>query len=229
MGLLDVFKKKKEKSVTDNMFLYTEQELNEYEAFIQENLGAYEQVFHEIASPDIHLDIIIVPPTEEFPFYKLVTMGMGAYAMNVPENLKEYELEHAELVLYLPKDWNIQSPEEKDYWPIRYLKILGRLPIENNTWLGLGHTIHGDAEQQPFAENTKLNSILLLNGCNLKLEKMDLRLSSGKKIQFYQLFPLYQEELEYKMQHSVGEMLELFDDDDVMPILNIHRKNYGVE
>lgn len=227
MGIFDVFKKKKTESIADNMFLYMEEELNEYETFIQENFGEFEQVFHEIVSPDIHLDVIIVPPTEEAPFYKLITMGMGAFAMNVPANLKEYELEHAELILYLPKDWNIQSPDEKDYWPLRYLKILGRLPIENNTWLGFGHTLHGDAEQRPFAENTGLNSILLLNGTNLKYEKLNLHLSSGKKINFYQIFPLYQEELEYKMQHSVGELLELFDDDDVMPVLKINRKNYG--
>lgn len=37
MGIFDVFKKKKNDSVADNMFLYTEQELDEYEAFVQEN------------------------------------------------------------------------------------------------------------------------------------------------------------------------------------------------
>lgn len=234
MGLFDKLKGKMTEKLTlkekradaDSMYLYSEKELNEYECYIQENFGEYKEVFHEIVSPDIHLDIIIVPPTDEDPYYKLVTMGMGAYSMHVPEDLKEYELEHAELVLYLPKHWNIKSPDEKDYWPIRYLKILARLPIENETWLGLGHTVHGNAEQEPFAENTAFNSILLLNACNLLYENLDLRLSSGKKINFYQLFPLYQEELEYKMDHSMEELLDLFSEDDRLPVLNIRRGNY---
>lgn len=230
MGLFDLFKSKKAaRRQADDMYLYSEIELNEYECFIKENFGEYNRVIHEIVSPDIHLDIIPVPPTEEDPYYKLITMGMGAFSMNVPEDFKEYELEHAELVLYLPKYWNIESAEEKYYWPIRYLKILGRLPIENDTWLGFGHTVHGNAEKEPFAENTAFNSILLLNACNLLYENLDLRLSSGKKINFYQLFPLYQEELEYKMEHSLDELLDLFSEDDLLPVLNIRRRNYCKE
>lgn len=228
MGLFSRMKAKKDKSSPDDMYLYTEQELDEYESFIQTNYGEYDQVLHEIVSPDIHLDIIMVPPTPEDNYYKLVTMGMGAYAMNVPENLKDQELEHAELVLYLPSDWDLKSNKEKDYWPVRYLKILGRLPLECDTWLGFGHTVHGDEKHEPFAENTKLNTVLLLNACNLLYENMDLRLSTGKKINFYQMFPIYQEELEYKMQHSLHELLDLFDDEDIMPVLNIDRKNYGL-
>ncbi len=116
--------------------------------------------------------------------------------MNVPENLKEQELEHAELVFYLPKDWNLKS---------------------------------GDEKHEPFAENTKLNTIMLVNASNLLYEKLDLRLSSGKKINFYQMFPIYQEELEYKTKHSFGELLDLFSDEDLFPLLNISRKNYGID
>ena len=79
----------------------------------QSSFGEYEQVFHEIVSPDIHLDIIIVPPTEKNNYYKLITMGMGAYGMNVPDNFREYELERAELVLYLPPTWNIKSEKRR--------------------------------------------------------------------------------------------------------------------
>lgn len=227
MGLFDKFRKKK--VAVDNvedMYLYTEQEINEYECYIQENFGEYKEVLHEIISPDIHLDIILVPPTDEDPYYKLVTMGMGAYAMNIPEKLKGNDLEYAELVLYLPKSWNIKSSDEKDYWPIRYQKILGRLPLELNTWLGFGHTIHGNEDMAPFAENTELNSFVLLNACNLMYEALDLTLSSGKKINFYQMFPLYQEELDYKLENGLDALLDLFEEDDALPVLNIKRKNY---
>ena len=87
--------------------------------------------------------------------------------MNVPSELEQYELEHAEYVIYLPKEWNLESNAQKDYWPIGMLKQIARIPIYCNTWLGFGHTVHGDEKQSPFAENTMLNSILLLNAVGM--------------------------------------------------------------
>lgn len=96
MKLFDKLKKQKK------MFLYTEEELDQYEKYITDKFGEFKEVFHEIVSPDIHLDILIIPPTKENNYYKLITMGMGAYKMNVPKELKKHELERAELVLCLP-------------------------------------------------------------------------------------------------------------------------------
>ena len=52
--------------------------------------------------------------------------------MNVPEELAEYKLERAELVIALPPDWKLDGEsmkEERRYWPIGLLKVLARLPI----------------------------------------------------------------------------------------------------
>ncbi len=226
MGLFDIFRKKKSRTNEIAPYEYTEVEMQELDCYVQENLGECKEVFHEIFSPDVHLDIMIVQPTDEDPYYKLVTMGMGSYPMKVPEELQKENLEYAEMVLYLPKSWNMKSADEKDYWPIRYMKILGRLPLDMDTWLGYGHTIHGNADMSPFAENTELNSFVLLNACNLLYEKMELDMSSGKKIRFYQMFPLYQEELDYKLENGLDALLDLFAEEDLLPVLNIKRTNY---
>ena len=139
----------------------------------------------------------------------------------------EYELERAELVLYLPSTWNINSSQEEDYWPIRQLKILARLPIECHTWLGYGHTISSDEENTPYANNTQFCSMMLVDALDNQGENLDLRMKSKGKINFYQLFPLYKEELEYKQKKNAESLLNLFDDEDLMPIVNIHRRNYG--
>ena len=100
------------------------------EGHIQQYFGNFETVFHELSSPDIHVDICVVPPSEEHDYYTLVTMGMGAHRMNVPEELAEYKLERAELAIALPKDWKLKYEDLKDerwYWPIRLLKDLARL------------------------------------------------------------------------------------------------------
>lgn len=97
------------------MYLYDDKDLNEVDAYISNAFGDFDSVFHEIVSPDIHLDVCIIPQTEEEPFYKLVTMEAGAYEMKIPDRWKEYNLERAEYVIYVPANWNIQSSDMKDY------------------------------------------------------------------------------------------------------------------
>ncbi len=124
--------------------LYTEEEMSAVEQHIKRAFGEFDHVFHELVSPDIHVDICVVPPSEERDYYTLVTMGMGAHRMNVPEELTEYHLERAELAIALPSDWKLDEESMKDerwYWPVGLLKVLARLPIASDTWLGFGHTI----------------------------------------------------------------------------------------
>ena len=87
--------------------------------------------------------ISAVPPSQEKTYYTLVTMGMGAHRMNVPEELADQKLERAELLIALPPDWKLDHDslqKEAWYWPVRLLKALARLPGINDTWLGWGHT-----------------------------------------------------------------------------------------
>ena len=45
MGIFDKFKKKKQEMPE---YLYSEQELNEYEVYIEEQVGHFDEVIHEI-------------------------------------------------------------------------------------------------------------------------------------------------------------------------------------
>lgn len=202
-------------------FFYDENELDFLENHIIKYFGEFTEVFHEMVSPDIHVDIAIIPPDDKRNFYTLLTMGMGAYKMSVPDGLKEYRLERTELMVTLPADWEIKNSEEKWYWPIRWMKILARFPINENTWLGWGHTIpNGEA----FSENTELSGILLLNPYT-KDEKADsLTLPNGEIVNFYQMFPLYQEEMEFKRSNNAEVLLDLFGD-NFNHIVDIKRKN----
>ena len=51
------------------LYYYTENEMNKVSAYIEQQYGEYENVMHEIVSPDIHCDIVIVEPTEDQPYY----------------------------------------------------------------------------------------------------------------------------------------------------------------
>ena len=223
MGLFDKFKKKDDSKKFIPMYLYDDKDLNEVDQFITKAFGDFDNVFHEIVSPDIHLDVCFIPPTEEEPFYKLVTMGAGAYEMSIPDNWKEYNLERAEYVIYVPKDWNLQSDDMKDYWPIRVLKEVARLPILCDTWLTFGHTVQSDEEGTPYAENTRFNSVML-DFCENHQGEVQLETSSGKIINFYQVIPLYPEELSYKMENNAETLIDMFDDENIdYKVVDINR------
>ncbi|MCP1224867.1 DUF2185 domain-containing protein [Sebaldella sp. S0638] len=205
----------------NEVFFYDENEIDILENHIGEFFGEFSNVFHEMISPDIHVDIAIIPPDEKRDFYTLVTMGMGAYIMNVPDGLKGYRLERAELMVTLPSDWEVQNTDEKWYWPVRWLKILARFPLEENTWLGWGHTIPNG---EPFAENTGLSGILLLNPYSENEKAGSLSLPNGDIVNFYQMFPLYNEEMEFKRENNAEVLLDLFGD-DFDHVVDINREN----
>ena len=109
------------------------------------------------------------------------------------------------------------------------LKTVARLPVSEDDWLYISHSVNLTKDGSAVAENTNFNSCMLLpsvgkDGQLVKPLKMGL---FGKKIAFYQLYPLYQEELEYKLEHSFDELIERIDDEDLSNhVINIHRKNY---
>lgn len=200
--------------------LYTEEEIEALESHIEEHFGNYSRVLHEIFSPDIHVDVCLIEPDEERDHYILVTMGMGAHVMNVPEDMADGEHERAELVMCLPADWDLQSHEERWYWPVRLLKTLARIPVSEDSWLGWGHTFeYGDGET--FAENTELAAAILLDPSPYD-EDCLCELHDGQYVRFYQVFPIFENEKEYKMEYGADALLEALGDRS--PVADIDRK-----
>ncbi len=218
--IFDKFKKKKNEDKKEKIRpeVYEQDEIDALEEYICENYGDFPNVFHEIISPDIHVDVAMIPPEGERDYYTLVTMGMGAHKMNVPEELAEYELERAELVIHLPKDWKVGDDDEIWYWPIRWLKILARLPIEQDTWLGFGHTVPSG---EPVAKDVLFDCIMLIS------DDSTVKLSEEKTINFYTLVPLYEEEVQYKLKKGAEALLALFEEGEIPypPVVDKQRKN----
>jgi hypothetical protein len=199
---------------------YSEENLNALEAHIEKYFGSYQNVFHEIESPDIHVDIAVIEPSPRRNYYTLVTMGMGARKMKTPPDLED--MDRAEVMICLPPDWNLDNLEdERWYWPIRWLKILARLPINEDAWLGWGHTIPNG---EPFADNTKLCTILLLNPGAFGEKSACCDLPNGERVNFYQMIPLYEEETQFKIKNNVQILLN-FLDQDVLEYVRIDREN----
>jgi Suppressor of fused protein (SUFU) len=199
---------------------------------IETYVGPIANVFHELVSDLIHLDVMIVEPSEGRNFYTLVTCGMSDLPMRVPiddpEDLGRVpKLRYAELLVNLPADWPMGPEEfkqEDNYWPIYWLKRLARLPHEYETWLGEGHTIPNGDPAEPFAANTAFTG-WIVNRPLLFDEKFNVLECKSRFINFYTINPLYPEEMALKLRKGMSALNVLLDTNSISEVLDLHRKN----
>lgn len=209
------------------IYLYTQEESEHFEGYIKRNFGEFTKVFHELYSPDVHVDILIIPPSEKSNYYKLITMGAGAYKMNVPDEIKEYDLDRAEFVAFLPPDWDMNEKNSKYNWVLGELQNLGRISIHENGWVGFGHTICNEGNI-PVSKHANFSSVILLSA-EVETEgySIDLKLPNKGTINFYQVFPLYKEEVDYIKNNGIESFPKIIPDpENFIPIIDIDRKNY---
>ncbi len=200
--------KKKQKEISEPK-VYTYEQLQKIEDHIEKHFGLIENYLQETDTDDIKLNIYALPPSEKNRCLTLVTAGMGAYEMNVPEDLTDNKLSRCELIITLPPDWNIRSEELEDCWPLHLMKLLSRLPIKEKSWLGCYHTVdYGTC----FASNTQFSAVMIMP-VSKDMDVCRCELDGGEIINFYRVFPLYNSELEFKCLNGSGALLDKFDKD----------------
>lgn len=204
---MKLFKFKKEKEVLEsfNEFLYSDSEKEEVDRFIKQLYASYDLVYKEKEFNDIRLDINIIYPDTNHPYYKLVTNGLGPKGK-------------CELIMYLDASWDIQN----DIWPIKYLKLLGRLPVKYNIVL--------EDEYIVYNPKTVSDKDLYHGFVFLQKRRLDgpitLYLQSNREVSFYQVIPLYKEELDYINNHSVEAFLDLLENKEDFMVVKKGRKVY---
>ncbi len=203
------------------------------EARIERHIGPINNVFHEIISPTVHVDILCVPPTPERAFHTLITCGMSARPMNVPPEIASqlgFDARFAEILICLPPDWKLDEASfkaEENYWPIRWLKTLARLPHEYNTWLGQGHTVPNGDPARPFARNTRLCCTMLAPPLSVEQDAHVLRAEDqdGQEtpISFFAMQTLHEDEVAFKLKNGGSALFDLLDKHNVGDVLDIAR------
>jgi Suppressor of fused protein (SUFU) len=178
-------------------------------------------VFHELVSDLVHLDVHFIPARGERSWSTLVTCGMAERPMTVPDSLEEYR--YAELLLALPSDWPLTEDafaDERVYWPIRLLKDLGRLPHEFETFLYYGHSIPNGDPPEPYAAGTKLCGALISPPLLVPDGFEQLQVSDDRVVHFYAVSVLHRDELEYKLEHGAEALWERLDEAGVTELVD---------
>ncbi len=207
-----------------------EEEINEYFKVLFPHRET--KVFHEILSHSFHVDIHVLYPTEEEPFYVLHTSGMSTLPMTLPPDLlQDYGyLNRAELMMFLPASWNFGAEDTLSshlppevFWPISTMAYMARLPHEHKSWIGYGLTLPNGEHYEPFASNTKLCGIALV-GFDGNLGELTTK--EGTRIQIYTLIALHKEELLFKEEHDIDTLMErILQETKGSFILDIHRNS----
>lgn len=195
-------------------------------AHIEQHIGEIDKVWHELISDLVHIDVHQVPPSDDRPFWTLVTSGMSDRPMNVPEGAEE--LAFAELMICLPPDWPVSQDDfsdENNYWPIRLLKVLARLPHEYETWLGAGHTVpNGGDDPAPYADNNQFVCALMMPPCiALPADVAVLDLPDRRRINFYAVWPLHQSEVDLKLNRGLDTLIDRFEQQQVTELVDVNR------
>jgi hypothetical protein len=196
------------------------------EKHIAAHIGDPAWVFHEIVSDLVHLDVHIVSPTAARPWTTLVTCGMSVRAMTVPPGAEEFS--YAELLLALPPEWPLDQESLKDennYWPVRLLKMLARLPHEYETWLGLAHSVPNGEPPEPYAPSTKLCGAVLGPPILAPDGFACLQVTPEMPIHFLAVYPVYAGEMKLKLDRGAEALFERLDQAGVNELLDPKRKN----
>lgn len=168
------------------------------------------------------VSVLVIDPEPGREYYTLLTWGMGARPMELPPDLAGQQLERAELLMLLPADWKVEDEREVWRWPVRWLRLLARMPAEQGTWLGWGHTVPNG---RPFASNTLLCGTMLVDPLDAPEPAAICPLPGGGSVNFYQLLPLYAPEMDLKLGEDADGLLDLMEDKGLLnePFVRVDR------
>ncbi|MDR2771418.1 MAG: suppressor of fused domain protein [Clostridiales Family XIII bacterium] len=177
-------------------------------AHIQSRFGAPKRILTEAYPQDIRADAVVIAPSPERPWYALITVGMGAFVMDVPPDLIDCELERAELMFCLPPNWHVGSLREEWRWPLYWLRALAHIPAGKETWLGWGHVV---PIEDSVSKRSKFSGMLLIDPAAYDREASFCEMPDGSIVNFYQVLPLFEDEVAYRRTMGTDVLLALFE------------------
>lgn len=187
-------------------------------AHVERHIGPVEEVFHQVVSLWVHVDILVVAPTEERPCYTLVTCGMAEKPMAAPDD--DPALAYTELVLVLPPDWPLK--DAKGGWPLKLMQDLAELPHRFETWLYCGHTVPNGDPAEPYARGAGFTGVVLATPL-LVPDGFDVVQAGDRQVRFQSVLPLYTDEMELKLAQGAEALFDRLGDAGVSEGLEVGR------
>ncbi|HUS62599.1 MAG TPA: suppressor of fused domain protein [Acidimicrobiales bacterium] len=188
----------------------SEDDLAAIEAHLIAHLGE-PNLFHEIISDRVHLDLYLFEPTEVRP--RLVsTVGMSAVPMA--------DGRHAELMICLPADWPLDFDALGDvaFWPMKALKQAARAVHDFGFALEPGQTLAIGEDPDPLGPGTLVTCVLVAGTFeDPEFGRVDTTMGD---VVFMTLIPITTAELRFKQEHGSKALLDKLGAAGIGPVVD---------
>lgn len=194
-------------------YSFSPYELQTVEDHIIEHFGSISRTIPVKESENLNLRIYVIEPTKEKDFYTIVTCGMGAYKMELPDDFKDTDIDRIELLMYLSPAWNMDLALSKptglitggtvtpifgsmyDEWnyPVKILKNLAQAPVNNDSYFVMGNIMD---DEEPLSPSTNDTGGILISPAYISEEGCVCTLPDGEKVRFLQIMPIQTYEIE---------------------------------
>lgn len=185
------------KNPNDMPDYYSAEETAELQNFIEDQFGEIDVIAHEKESAHgLHVDLAVIQPTEERPYYTVCTIGVGAYrmTMNNEDRVENHTPEYYEFLIHLPADWVVLPEEgydkEENWWPIRLLKAVAVEPKLSNECFKFNEIV----SYKRSSETENPTSVYIDYPLPDPYYSTLFNTSTGRSVQFLQIIPLTEEE-----------------------------------
>lgn len=194
-------------------YSFSPYELQTVEDHIIEHFGSISRTIPVKESENLNLRIYVIEPTKEKDFYTIVTCGMGAYKMKLPDDFKDTDIDRIELLMYLSPAWNMDLALSKptglitggtvtpifgsmyDEWnyPVKILKNLAQAPVNNDSYFVMGNIMD---DEEPLSPSTNDTGGILISPAYISEEGCVCTLPDGEKVRFLQVMPIQTYEID---------------------------------
>ncbi|MGN0909710.1 MAG: suppressor of fused domain protein [Succinivibrio sp.] len=145
-------------------------------------------------------------PTQAHPYNMLVTSGLAARRLPVPDGFDRGANSRLELCLPLPEDYDFRGDKDAN-WEVFLMLSLIEHVISSDHFIGFGYFIGGD---RPFAKGTAFCGAMLTALGDYGGSAQELVLKGGDIVRYFQVVPLLPMECRYRESHSAMDLLEVF-------------------
>ncbi len=200
---------------TKELAVYDEDDLAAVVSYIEHSYGNIVLLMPDFSDDEINYEhpikIAVIPPDDNRSYFKLVTIGIGAYrGVEVTDNGEE-EIHRVEIVSLIPLSGEYDEDVDNHIWISRIMRQFGEMIQFEKSWLDCGHTVsYGDRLDNTVGYNG------VIFATSLSAEGSCI-LPCGEEVEFLQMIPLYEEEMLFKINNGFFELFEraekIFGDD----------------
>ncbi len=189
-----------EEEIAENSLSYTDEQRSEIISYIENRFGKITTIYKDKNPLGLPIDIARIDSEENKVCIFFVTIGMGAYKMNIPPEYQKNNFERSEIQVSV-LDEEIDDEVCEDV--VAYIRAVAKFPFEHNVWIGNAHVF---SNGKPITKLSDINASIIVDNTPSALSICNL--SDEINVKFYNMFFIYSQELEYRINFGAKAMFE---------------------